>query len=97
MKLDPITKRYDGFSIQVFQQALDLLGYDLPHQFVQYDGDYPELILLVYNKVTLLLSFIHWHLLDASVTFIIIIIFSCYISLLNVPIMHSVCHISIFH
>lgn len=59
VKVEPNENYYDGFCIQMFRKALKLLGYDLPYKFEAYNGTYDELVHHVYNKVTLLQSFIH--------------------------------------
>ncbi|XP_077228734.1 glutamate receptor 3.3-like [Tasmannia lanceolata] len=39
-----------GFCIDVFEEAVKLLPYDLPHEFVPYDGTYEDLVREVYYK-----------------------------------------------
>ncbi|XP_077229051.1 glutamate receptor 2.9-like [Tasmannia lanceolata] len=39
-----------GFCIDVFEEAVKLLPYDLPHEFVPYDGTYNDLVKEVYYK-----------------------------------------------
>ncbi|KAI5386776.1 glutamate receptor 2.7 [Lathyrus oleraceus] len=39
-----------GFCIDIFDKVLELLGYDLPHEYYPINGTYPDLVQLVYNK-----------------------------------------------
>ncbi|XP_059435387.1 glutamate receptor 3.5-like [Corylus avellana] len=42
--------KYDGFCIQIFFKVKELLGYDLPFEFVAYNGTYNDLVYHIYNK-----------------------------------------------
>ena len=44
-------KVYDGFCIELFYKVLGVLAYDLPYQFIPYNGTYDDLVDHVYNKV----------------------------------------------
>jgi ionotropic glutamate receptor len=44
--------KYSGFCIEIFDKALEVLGYDLPYEYHPINGTYPDLVQLVYNKVT---------------------------------------------
>jgi hypothetical protein len=44
-------KEYDGFCIELFYKVLGVLAYDLPYQFIPYNGTYDDLVDHVYNKV----------------------------------------------
>ncbi|KAJ6935634.1 hypothetical protein NC652_010602 [Populus alba x Populus x berolinensis] len=41
---------YDGFCIELFHKLRGVLEYDLPYQFVPYNGTYDDLVDHVYNK-----------------------------------------------
>ncbi|PNT39670.2 hypothetical protein POPTR_004G052500v4 [Populus trichocarpa] len=43
-------KEYDGFCIELFYKVLGVLAYDLPYQFIPYNGTYDDLVDHVYNK-----------------------------------------------
>lgn len=43
--------KYSGFCIEIFDMVLELLGYDLPHEYYPINGTYSDLVQLVYNKV----------------------------------------------
>ncbi|KAJ7947053.1 Glutamate receptor [Quillaja saponaria] len=42
--------KYTGFCIEIFEQALKLLEYDLPYEYIPFNGTYNELVHHVYNK-----------------------------------------------
>ncbi|KAJ9136084.1 hypothetical protein P3X46_033196 [Hevea brasiliensis] len=42
--------RYDGFCIELFHEVLKVLDYNLPYNFVPYNGTYDDLVNHVYNK-----------------------------------------------
>ncbi|WJX44269.1 hypothetical protein P8452_31266 [Trifolium repens] len=42
--------KFSGFCIEIFDKALEVLGYDLPYEYHPINGTYPELVQLVYNK-----------------------------------------------
>lgn len=44
--------KYSGFCIEIFDKVLELLEYDLPFEYYPFNGSYPDLVQLVYNKVT---------------------------------------------
>ena len=44
--------KYSGFCIEIFDKVLELLDYDLPYEYYPINGTYPDLVQLVYNKVT---------------------------------------------
>ena len=48
--------KYSGFCIEIFEKALNLLQYDLPYEFVPFNGTYTDLVLLVYNKASNFIS-----------------------------------------
>ncbi|KAF7120532.1 hypothetical protein RHSIM_Rhsim13G0184100 [Rhododendron simsii] len=48
---DPDGKNYSGYCIDVFKDALESLGCDLPYEFVEFSGTYDELVKNVTNKV----------------------------------------------
>ncbi|KAF5956223.1 hypothetical protein HYC85_003448 [Camellia sinensis] len=41
---------YDGFCIRVFKEVLKILDYDLPYKFVEFNGNYGDLVKNVANK-----------------------------------------------
>ncbi|KAJ6766997.1 GLUTAMATE RECEPTOR [Salix purpurea] len=43
-------EEYDGFCIELFDKVRKLLGYDLPYQFVPFNGTYDVLVDQVHNK-----------------------------------------------
>ena len=43
---------YSGFCIEIFNKVMPLLGYDLPYDYEPVNVSYPDLVELVYNKVT---------------------------------------------
>ncbi|KAL3596486.1 hypothetical protein D5086_008123 [Populus alba] len=43
-------EEYNGFCIELFRKVREVLGYDLPYQFVPYNGTYDDLVHHVYNK-----------------------------------------------
>ncbi|CAA2970198.1 glutamate receptor -like isoform X1 [Olea europaea subsp. europaea] len=49
---DQVTNQtfFSGFSLEVFEAAIKLLLYRLPHVFVPFNGTYDELVIAVYNK-----------------------------------------------
>ncbi|KAF7840355.1 glutamate receptor 2.7-like [Senna tora] len=49
---NPAENEYTGFCIEIFKMVLDLLEYDLPYEFHPLNVTYPDLVQLVYNKVT---------------------------------------------
>ncbi|XP_059436736.1 glutamate receptor 2.1-like [Corylus avellana] len=46
----PNQNKYDGFCVQIFSNLTKLLGYDLPFEFVAYNGTYDDLVYHIYNK-----------------------------------------------
>ncbi|KAJ1387551.1 Solute-binding protein family 3/N-terminal domain of MltF [Sesbania bispinosa] len=42
--------KYSGFCIEIFEEVLGLLEYDLPYEYYPINGTYPDLVQLVYNK-----------------------------------------------
>lgn len=42
--------KYSGFCIEIFEQVLNHLGYDLPYRYYPINGTYNDLVQLVYNK-----------------------------------------------
>jgi ionotropic glutamate receptor len=75
--------KYDGWCIEVFEKVRENLSYSLPYKFVPYDGNYPDLVYNVYNKVTTLASpfsflnlFVNVHLLHDTKLIIFHINFS---------------------
>lgn len=44
--------KYSGFCIEIFDKVLGLLDYELPYEYSPINGTYPDLVQLVYNKVT---------------------------------------------
>ncbi|OIW10388.1 hypothetical protein TanjilG_05536 [Lupinus angustifolius] len=42
---------YSGFCIEIFENALNLLGYKLPFEYSPINGTYADLVQLVYNKM----------------------------------------------
>ncbi|KAI8525622.1 hypothetical protein RHMOL_Rhmol13G0244500 [Rhododendron molle] len=47
---DPDQKNYSGYCIDVFKEALENSGCDLPYEFVEFNGTYDELVKNVTNK-----------------------------------------------
>jgi hypothetical protein len=50
---DPVI---NGFSIEVFKATLALLPYDLPYDFIPFEGTYDSLVEQVHVKVNYFLS-----------------------------------------